>query len=159
MKPRAAIDHPHIGRGGSEAHLIWLIEALKADFDITVITTGGWNLAELNSMYGTSVESGEVGLRLAPFPGLLAGFDAAALRGSCYQRFCRSVAGEFDLRISAYNCTDWGLQAIRWIADFVWDERLSRRAKLAKRPLTYRRTPLRWLYLAAARRIARPAAA
>ena len=27
---------------------MWLIEALKRDYDVTVVTTGGWDLAALN---------------------------------------------------------------------------------------------------------------
>ena len=50
---RVVIGHPMISFGGSESILMWLIEALKQDFDVTVVTTGGWDLAALNDYYGT----------------------------------------------------------------------------------------------------------
>ncbi len=37
---RVVIGHPYIGRGGSESIVMWLIEALRGGYDITVVTTG-----------------------------------------------------------------------------------------------------------------------
>jgi hypothetical protein len=37
---------------------MWLIEALKRDCDVTVVTTGGWDLAALNEFYGTQIREG-----------------------------------------------------------------------------------------------------
>jgi hypothetical protein len=39
---------------------MWLIEALKRDCEVTVVTTGGWDLTALNGFYGTQVRDGEV---------------------------------------------------------------------------------------------------
>ena len=61
------IGHPYMGRGGSEARVMWLIEALKQDFDVTVVTTGGWDLAALNSYYGTRVGKTKSRFALHPF--------------------------------------------------------------------------------------------
>lgn len=121
-RPKVVIGHPYLGRGGSEARVMWLLQALRQDCDLTVVTTGGWNLAELNSFYGTSIRESEVQLRIAPVPRPFRSRSAAALRGSCYQRFARKVAAGCDIRISAYNPTDWGLPAIHFIADFSWNQ-------------------------------------
>jgi glycosyltransferase involved in cell wall biosynthesis len=103
---------------------MWLIEALKRDCDVTVVTTGGWDLTALNEFYGTRVQEGEVKVRIAPVPLLARTLTASALRGACYQRFAFQIAGEYDVRISAYNPTDWGLPAVHFIADFTWHRTL-----------------------------------
>ena len=87
---------------------MWLIEALKRDCDVTVVVTGEWDLAALNAFYGTKVCEDEVKVRIAPIPFFLRNLSVAALRGACYQRFARQIAAEYDVRISAYNPTDWG---------------------------------------------------
>jgi len=40
-RPKVVMGHPMIGRGGSESNVMWLIEALKRDCDVTVVTTRG----------------------------------------------------------------------------------------------------------------------
>ena len=97
LRPKAVIGHPRMGRGGSEARVMWLIEALKEDYEITVITTGGWDLAALNAFYGTAVAANEVRVRIAAMPWPLDKLSVAAIRGACYQRFARKIAGEYDL--------------------------------------------------------------
>jgi len=146
-RPKAVIGHPCIGRGGSEARVMWLIEALKQDFDVTVVTTGGWDLAALNNYYGTQIGKDEVEIRIAPVPYLGRSLRAAALRGACYQRFARQVAGEYDVRISAYNLTDWGLPAVHFIADFSWHRELRDRLDPQSPGFLYRDTMLRRAYL------------
>jgi glycosyltransferase involved in cell wall biosynthesis len=153
---RAVIGHPLIGFGGSESTLMWLIEALKQDFEVTVVTTGGWNLAALNSYYGTSVEEGDVRIRIAPVPFPICNLNAAALRSACYQRFARRIAGEYDVRISAYNMTDWGLPAVHFIADFSWNREIRDRLDPPSPGFIYRESPLRKAYLRIASAFGRP---
>ena len=141
------IGHPRLGRGGSESNVMWLIEALKRDFDVTIITTGGWDLAALNAYYGTDVKEGEVKVRIAPVPYLVGGSSAAALRGACFQRFASEIAGEYDIRISAYNPTDWGLPAIHFIADFSWHQQIREQLDPPTPGLIYRKSPFRSAYL------------
>ena len=155
-RPKVVIGHPRLGYGGSEATVMWLIEALKRDFDVTVMTTGGWDLAALNSYYGTRVGDDEVKVRIAPVPLLMQKLSAAALRGNCYQRFARQIAGEYDLRISAYNLTDWGLPAVHFIADFSWHRELRDRLDPPSPGFIYRDTILRRAYLRIAAAYARP---
>lgn len=146
-RPRVVIGHPRVGRGGSEARLMWLIQALKNDWDVTVMTTGGWNLGELNAYYGTRIGEDEVKLRIAPVPWLVRNLSAAALRGACFQRFARQIAGEYDIRISAYNPTDWGLPAIHFIADFSWHREIREQLHPLSAGFIYRDSWLRRCYL------------
>ncbi len=155
-RPTAVIGHPLLGRGGSESFVMWLIEALKGDFDVTVVTTGGWDRQALNEFYGTCVAEDEVTIRIAPFPKLLRNHSASALRGTAYQRFARRIASEYDVRISAYNLTDWGLPAIHFIVDFSWHKGIRDRIDPPSPGLIYRDSVLRRAYLGLASAIALP---
>jgi glycosyltransferase involved in cell wall biosynthesis len=126
---------------------MWLIEALKRDCDVTVVTTSGWDLAALNEFYGTQIREGEVKVRIAPVPLPLRILTASALRGACYQRFALQIAGEYDVRISAYNPTDWGLPAVHFIADFCWHRTLREKHDPPTPGFIYRNSVLRRSYL------------
>ena len=152
MCKRIIIGHPRFGRGGSEAVAMWLVEALKDDHDVTVLTTGGWDLPELNAHYGTQVNAEQVKVRIAPIPWPARRLDAAALRAACFQRFARKIADEYDVRISAYNLTDWGLPAVHFIADFSWHQRLRERLDPVAPGFIYRDSWLRRIYLDIAHR-------
>lgn len=153
---RIAIGHPFLGRGGSEARVMWLIEALKDGHRVDVVTTGGWDLKELNHAYSTSVQSHEVHIRIPPVARLLGKASAAALRAGIYQRYCRSVAIDYDLCISAYNITDWGAPAIHFIADFCWSKEIRDRFDPQTPGMFYRDSPLRRTYLEIGRLLRRP---
>ncbi len=155
-RPKVAIGHPWLGFGGSEIVLMWLIESLKREYDITIITTGGWNRDALNAFCGTDVQENEVTVRIAPVPWLIRNRSAAALRGACFQRFARQIAAEFDVRISAYNPTDWGLPAVHFIADFSWHQEIRERFDPPTPGFVYRDSPLRKAYLQLAAFYAKP---
>jgi glycosyltransferase involved in cell wall biosynthesis len=155
-QPKVVIGHPRLGFGGSESTVMWLIETLKRDYDVTVVTTGGWNLAALNAFYGTTVRPEEVTIRIAPVPLLTRRLSVAALRGACYQGFAREIAAQYDVRISAYNLTDWGLPAIHFIADFSWHREIRERLQPLSRGFIYRESIFRKAYLAIASLYERP---
>jgi len=155
-RPRAVIGHPRMGRGGSEARVLWLIETLKDDYDITVITTGGWDTVALNSFYGTNIDEAYVTVRIIPIPWIVQHISVSALRGACYQRFARKVAKNYDLRISAYNTTDWGLPAIHFIADFSWHRGIREKLHPLSPGLIYRDSFIRKAYLQWARSYGKP---
>ena len=145
-----------LGRGGSESVVMWLIESLKKDCDVTVATTSGWDRPALNEFYGTHVEEGEIKVRVAPLPSPLQNRSAAALRGAVYQRFARRIAHEYDVRISAYNLTDWGLPAIHFLADFSWNKTIRDRIDPPSPGFIYRDSLLRKAYMGLASAIERP---
>jgi glycosyltransferase involved in cell wall biosynthesis len=116
---RVAVIHPQLAFGGSEAAVLWTIEALKRDYDVTLISMGEVHLARLNAYYGTSLEPGDFSTRRVP---LLAGLRNTArfagLKGRFLQRNVRAVAAEFDALISGYGAMDFGKPGIQIIADF-----------------------------------------
>ena len=122
---KIGIAHPRLGRGGSEARVMWGIEALKKDYEVSLITAGNVDLDKLNRFYGTSVRSNEVRIHQSSiFPFLQKLTWGDALRGTLYQQFCRKIANKFDVLISTYNLCDFGVPAIHCLADFSWDEQI-----------------------------------
>jgi glycosyltransferase involved in cell wall biosynthesis len=156
VRPKVVIGHPMLGLGGSEAVVMWLIEALKKKCDMTIATTSGWNRQKLNEFYGTQVEEDQIRVRVAPLPWPLRSRSVAALRGAVYQRFARRIAGEYDVRISAYNITDWGRPAIHFLADFSWNKQIRDRVDPPSSGLIYEDSLLRKAYLGLASAIELP---
>jgi len=154
-----AVAHPHMGRGGSEAACLWAIEALKDQYDVTLLTTGRVDWEALNAYYGSSIQPGEVAVSRPRIAAALGDLPVAALRGALHQRHCRSVARDFDVLLSAYNPCDFGRPAIHRIADFAWDGEVRARYDTMPdqaRRLIHRDTPLRKAYLALAGALKKP---
>lgn len=123
VRPKVAIIHPQLRFGGSETKALWGVEALKRDFDVTLITGGVVDLQRLNAFYGTRFDPGEFSIRTVRMPlGLHRSARFAGLRGAFVHRYVRRVAPEFDLMISAYNPCDFGVPGIQFIADFSFIE-------------------------------------
>ena len=158
-KRTVAVFHPRLGFGGSEAVAMWALEALKHEYDVSIVTTGAVDLAALNSFYGTAVREEEVKVRQLPIPRMLSGIrSGAAIRGAFIQRATRQVACEYDVWFSAYNPCDFGVPGI-YLLDLSWDEEL--RTRFAPSPrgfegLFHRVAPVRAIYLWLGRRISRP---
>lgn len=150
IRPKIAIIHPSlIVGGGSEANPLWILETLKKDYDVSLITIGKVNLNRLNECYGTNLKPDEIKIISIPIPYLFRKrFDA--LRGYRFSRFCRKVAYKFDLMISTYNTMDFGRRGIQCIADFSFDDKLRRAFHPSLRgisALLYQDSPLRRAYL------------
>jgi glycosyltransferase involved in cell wall biosynthesis len=123
--PRAkvAVIHPGLGFGGSEAAVLWTIEALKAEYDVTLISMGDVDLERLNAYYGTSLATGDFSTRRVPLPwGFRNTSKFSGLKGRFLQRYVRRVAPEFDVLISGYGPMDFGKPGVQIIADFSFVE-------------------------------------
>jgi glycosyltransferase involved in cell wall biosynthesis len=120
---KVAIVHPRLGFGGSESPALWTIEALKGDYDVTLISTGEADVDRLNSYYGTSLAPGDFSHRSVQLPaGLRSTGKFAGLKGRFLLRYVRRAAPEFDFLISAYGPMDFGKPGIQMIADFSFVE-------------------------------------
>jgi glycosyltransferase involved in cell wall biosynthesis len=148
-RKKIGIAHPRLGRGGSEARPLWISEALKKDYDVSIITMGKIELNRFNKSYGTNLNLGEIRLIEIPIPSLFKKrFDA--LRSYRLARFCKQHASEFDLMISTYNLMDFGRRGIQFIADFSFDDKLRQKfhpVQKGFKGLFYQASPLRWMYL------------
>jgi glycosyltransferase involved in cell wall biosynthesis len=116
---KVGIVHPRLGSGGSEARALWALQALKRDYDVTLITAGEVDVGRLNQYYGTRLSPQEFSIREVPMPlGLQGTSKFAGLRGAFFQRYLKRVSREFDVMISAYNPCNFGVPGIQCIADF-----------------------------------------
>ena len=152
---KIVIGHPFMAHGGSEARAMWLLQILKDDFEVTLVTSRNVDLDDLNRFYGTSICANQIKIRIAPTPFLSNSRSSiAALRGAFYSRFTKQIGCEYDLCISSYNVSDWGIPSIHFIADFVWDRELANRfdpvpKKGAK--FIHQKSVIRKLYLSVCR--------
>ena len=117
-RKRIAIAHPRLGSGGSEANALWALQALGRDYDVSLITCGPVDLSRLNEYYGTTLQRGDFSLLRVLLPPGLDAIKLCVLQRRFFQRYCRRVAPQFDLIISAYNPCDFGMPGIQCIADF-----------------------------------------
>jgi glycosyltransferase involved in cell wall biosynthesis len=115
---KIAIMHPKLGWGGSEATVFWMIEALKNNYKITLITSGKIDILKINNYYGTNLKPEDFSVIDVSMPFFLKGTDKfAALRGRFIQRYCQRVAKQFDLIVSAYNPCNFKTKGIQIATD------------------------------------------
>jgi|Deesub1362A_J573_1020465.scaffolds.fasta_scaffold06725_2 glycosyltransferase involved in cell wall biosynthesis len=155
---RILVVHPHLRPGGgSEARPLWIAEALKREYEVTLISQGRIDLAELNKAYGTSLQDKEIGKIELPSPSfVLNRFDA--YRSIPLIRFCQNHAHDFDVLISAYNILDFKKRGIQFIADFSFSDRLRRKfhpSSSWQEKLVYEFSPWRFFYLKLAQWLSR----
>jgi glycosyltransferase involved in cell wall biosynthesis len=120
---RIAIYYPAFMGGGAEAVGLWMLEALKQHYHLTLFTVAELDFAPLNAMYGTQLTPQQVRVRslvsqsLQPiFYHLIANFPA--FRMLCIHlliRYFKAHTQQEDLVISAYNAMDLGRRGIQYI--------------------------------------------
>jgi glycosyltransferase involved in cell wall biosynthesis len=129
-RPKVAVAHPRLVRGGSEACALRAVEALKSEYAVTLIAGEPIRLSELNAYYETNIDSEEIEVREIPLPALFRGVDGLfALRGTAFARYCRRNAPAYDVMISAYSVMDFGRKGIQFIADFSFDDGLREKSR------------------------------
>ena len=98
---------------------LWAIEALKDYAELSLVTGGPVDLARWNQFYGTDIRAGEIEIIRASLPWTLFRTQKfAALRGALFQKYCRRIAGRFDLIIHTYGLCDFPVPTIQCVADF-----------------------------------------
>ena len=156
-KKKIGILHPKLEKGGSELAAIAAIDALKDDYEVSLITSGKVDIKQLNAYYGVNLNPEKFLINKAPLPFFLQNTSKfAALRGRLIKRYCQKIAPNFDLLISTYNFSNFGKKAIHLIADFSFDENLRREIDLTPekwKKVYHRDNFLRKLYLGACKLI------
>jgi glycosyltransferase involved in cell wall biosynthesis len=102
-----------------------MLHALQEEFDLTLVTRGGWDPEALGRLSGLNLRP--VAMRPAPFPRLLARQKAGAVWHGLFCRWCRQIAPDYDLAITLSGCLDWGVAAIHRISDVLWHPELRTR--------------------------------
>lgn len=107
-------------RGGADVTAMWLIKALSAQFNVTLVTTSRFDLDFFNGFAGTQVERHQFNIRIIPLLPTPQAFPMSALQEPLFQRAARSCAANFDICISAMNPLDFGVPAVHFVSDFEW---------------------------------------
>jgi len=133
---------------------MWLIQALCAHYNVTLVTTSQFDLDFFNRFAGTQLERDQFNvtpLRLLPTP---ASLPMSALQGPIFQRSARSCAANFDICLNAMNLIDLGVPAVHFLADLDWLGNTDQAHHAATVPANRRDVPaLRRLYHALSARI------
>jgi len=109
-------------RGGAEAVGVWMIEALKDEYNVSVLTWIADSPGNLNRVYGTSLRPGDYRI-LGPSPVWRFLFDRLvqsnpehAFQKACLiYRMAQNRKDGFDILISALDEMDFGRPGIQYI--------------------------------------------
>jgi glycosyltransferase involved in cell wall biosynthesis len=119
-RARISVFFPSFLGGGAEAVCLWMLDALREEYDIALHTFSEIDFAGLSSYYGTSLIEGQVTV-VQPFASaalnrLLAGSPRMfTLRQHLLIRHMKRIKEPCDLRISAFNEMDLGRRGIQYI--------------------------------------------
>jgi glycosyltransferase involved in cell wall biosynthesis len=121
--------------GGASGVAAWMIEALRAEYDLSILTWTAVDLQATNRYFSTSLRDSDFSV-LLPFPALRRLLDRAPvpltlLKTQLLMRHARLIHRRFDLLISASNEADLGCRGIQYVhfpaaflprpaADFRW---------------------------------------
>ena len=123
MKKKIAVLYPAFMGGGAESVCVWMLKALKEEYDLTLFTFTFRDFQELNNLYGTDLSEEEIRV-VCPVPKVLVGplkfiFNNLnpfrAFRQYKMSEFFKNFSEDFDLAISAYNEMDMGKPGIQYI--------------------------------------------
>lgn len=118
-----ALYYPFFSGGGAEAVGLWMLEALKERYDLTLFTLSQVDFQRLNELYGTTLTHDQVKLQVL-FPEILQksidflisnSQDIRKLAIHLLIRYFKSKQENYDLVLSGYNATDLGKAGIQYI--------------------------------------------
>ena len=141
IKKKIAVIHPTLSLGGAGAVAIWTIEALKRDYNLTLITTEDISVSELNAFFGTSLKPTEFQVGRVRTV-----FDSFLIKIALAQCYYKRYSKKFDLAIATRCEMDLGEPGIQYIHSPIWNEQMLR--QLGQLPLgwQYREGLPRWVY-------------
>ena len=128
---------------------MWTLQAMQYHYSVTFVTASPMKWGELNAAYGTTVDPEKVKYVQAPkLPAVDGPAKLVQLQLRYFEKFCRSVSGDFDLCISAYNPVNFGKPWIQLIGDFSFSEEMRKRLYIyGEQQFRHRDSWLRNLYL------------
>ncbi len=141
---KIAIIHPAFSLGGAASVAVWIIEALKSNYHITIITTEKFDFTRVNTFFGTDLKPSEIEVIQVPsYLGLVGGF---LLKIALAERYYKNHREEYDLAIATRCEMDLGKSGIQYIHFPVWnDEPLRKIGQLPDKGI-YHKGLLRKIY-------------
>ena len=119
--PKALVCHPWMEMAGSELVAVWTLQALLGQYDVHLCTAAGFDPDRWKKDAGTSFDRKDLSWIEAPrLPGAKNGATLPHLHRARFEGFCRKIAGEFDVVISAYNPIAFGRPGFQIIGDHRW---------------------------------------
>ncbi|MER3446052.1 MAG: hypothetical protein C4291_04095 [Candidatus Dadabacteria bacterium] len=104
--------------GGANTVAAWMIEALKKEYSVSLLTWKSPNFEEINRFYGTSLKSSELTVHhINPVLRGIINLDpdpASIQRQSYLMRLCKRLNGKYDVVISTENEIDFGCRGIQY---------------------------------------------
>ncbi len=101
---------------------VWMVEALKQDFDLTLLTWEPIDLEPINEFYGTTLQESEFRVSRAHWVvraivrSKLVSKDPPDLpKLSIMFRLCKLIRRHYDILVTAYNEADFGCRGIQYI--------------------------------------------
>ena len=118
VRKRVAVVEPTISPGGgTEAVTTWIIEALKEEYQVDLLTFSKVDAEILNRFYGTHLEQGQFSITRPSLPPLLARTNRLPLlKDHLMMRYCKSVRADFDLFICVGGIMDFGCPSMQYVA-------------------------------------------
>lgn len=126
LNKKIAIYYPCFLGGGAEAVALWMMEALKDKYHLTLITFADLDWQRLNLMYGTTLNAQSIKVDSLLPKSFYRVNNALASNNKHFRqlaihlslRHFKQKQPDYDLVISAYNAADLGrpgMQYIHWI--------------------------------------------
>jgi glycosyltransferase involved in cell wall biosynthesis len=104
--------------GGGNLVAAWMLEALRDEHQLTLLTIEPPDLADCNRFFGTSLQAGDFEVRTVPAVrrlGALAPTPLTFLKHSLLLRHARRLAADHDVLVTADNETDFGRRGIQYV--------------------------------------------
>jgi glycosyltransferase involved in cell wall biosynthesis len=103
--------------GGGNGLTAWMIEALRTEHAVSLLTWTMPRFDVINRFFGTSLRAADVEVRLGSLPHLLdtLPLPLGLLRDFLLMRAGRAIAGEFDVVLSGMNECDLGRPSIQYV--------------------------------------------
>lgn len=124
--PTALLVYPNNSvYGGGELVAAWMLQALAANYDLTVVAPAPPDVDALNRWYGTSISASDFELVMPPRV-VLAPMQFALMRMSSrhalqqfalLMRMTKRIAHRFDVVVSSFNQADLGRPGIQYVHD------------------------------------------
>jgi glycosyltransferase involved in cell wall biosynthesis len=119
MTKKIAILYPLFLGGGAELVTLWMIQALKDQYDVSLVTFSEENFKTWDRQFGTNLERAQITIRSpyasSPLFRNARKYSLFTIRQHLLASYYRKIEPEFDLGIAAFNEMDLGRAGIQYI--------------------------------------------
>ena len=146
MTKKIAILYPLFLGGGAESVTLWMLQALKDQYDLTLVTFSYIDFAQLDRQFGTKLNGAGVHLQIL-FRFLnrvrsMQSYSLMTIRQHLLASYFRNMRLEFDLAIAAFNEMDLGGTGMQYIHVPLFGHG----NETARKALRYPTSPMRTFY-------------